>query len=54
MIHAIADLREMPPEQRQQVIDSPRFAGEFTPDERQTIRTILTVYPASRPTGDAP
>jgi hypothetical protein len=54
MIHAIADLREMSPEQRQQVIDSPRFAGEFSADERQTIRTILTAYPNARPAGEAP
>jgi hypothetical protein len=44
MIHAIADLREMPASQRQQVIDSPSFASQFSPDERETIRTVLTAY----------
>lgn len=44
MIRAIADLREMPPDQREQVIDSPAFSAQFSPDERQTIRTILTAY----------
>jgi Protein of unknown function (DUF3106) len=44
MIHAIADLREMPANQRQQVIDSPSFATQFSPDERETIRTVLTAY----------
>ena len=52
MIHAIADLREMPPDQRQQVIDSLRFAGDFSAEERQTIRTILTVYPPNHSAGD--
>lgn len=42
---AIVDLREMPPEQRQQVIDSPRFVGQFSPDERTMIRTLLTAEP---------
>jgi hypothetical protein len=44
MIHAIADLREMPANQRQQVIDSPAFGSQFSPDERETIRTVLTAY----------
>jgi hypothetical protein len=44
MMTAIRDLRTMPPDQRQQVIDSPAFAAQFSPDERQTIRTILTAY----------
>jgi hypothetical protein len=49
---AIVDLREMPPDQRQSVIDSPRFAGQFSPDERTMIRTLLTAepYPATRAT----
>ena len=44
MITAIRDLRGMPPDQRQQVIDSPAFGAQFSPEERQTIRTILTPY----------
>jgi hypothetical protein len=44
MITALRDLRAMPADQRQQVIDSPAFGNQFSPDERQTIRTILTAY----------
>jgi hypothetical protein len=44
MITAIRDLRVMPADQRQQVIDSPAFGQQFSPDERQAIRTILTAY----------
>jgi hypothetical protein len=44
MTRAIIDLRAMPPDQRQQVIDSPAFAAQFSPDERETIRTVLTAY----------
>ncbi len=44
MITAIRDLRAMPSDQRQQVIDSPAFGQQFSPEERQTIRTILTAY----------
>jgi hypothetical protein len=54
MIHAIADLREMPADQRDQKINSPEFQSQFSPDERQTIRTILTAYPAGRPASEAP
>lgn len=35
---AIHDLRGMPPEQRENVIDSPRFRGMFTDQEREMIR----------------
>jgi hypothetical protein len=42
---AILDLRVMPPEQRQQVIDSPNFATQFSDGERATIRTLLTAEP---------
>jgi hypothetical protein len=41
----IVDLRVMPPEQRQQVIDSPAFAAQFSPGERNMIRTLLTAEP---------
>jgi hypothetical protein len=44
MMRAIIDLREMPIAQRQQVIDSPAFGAQFSPDERETIRTVLTAY----------
>lgn len=45
MVRAILDLREMPPVQRQQEIDSPRFAAQFSDSERAMIRTALTAEP---------
>lgn len=45
MARAILDLREMPPEERDQVINSPRFGSQFSDGERSTIRTLLTVEP---------
>jgi hypothetical protein len=35
---AVHDLRAMPPDQREQVIDSPRFKGMFSDQEREMIR----------------
>ena len=56
MARAILDLREMPPEQRDQVIASPRFGALFSDGERSTIRTLLSVepYPAERTQPQAP
>jgi hypothetical protein len=45
MARAILDLREMPPEQREQVINSPRFGAQFSDGERSTINTLLSVEP---------
>ena len=45
MARAILDLREMPPDQREQVISSPRFGAQFSDGERSTIRTLLSVEP---------
>ena len=45
MARAILDLREMPPDQREQVIDSPAFGAQFSDGERSTIRTLLTAEP---------
>jgi hypothetical protein len=45
MARAILDLREMPPEQREQLINSPRFGAQFSEGERSTIRTLLSVEP---------
>lgn len=45
MARAILDLREMPPEQREQTIDSPAFGTQFSPNERNMIRTLLTAEP---------
>ena len=38
LIAAIHDLRAMPPDQRENVINSPRFRGMFTNQERDMIR----------------
>lgn len=56
MARAILDLREMPPQQREQKLNSPDFAGQFSPDERSTIRTLLTAepYPPAHAPNDAP
>ncbi len=35
---AVRDLRAMPPEQREQIIDSDRFKGMFSPEERNIMR----------------
>ena len=35
---AVRDLRAMPPEQREQIIDSNRFKGMFSPQERDIMR----------------
>lgn len=35
---AVHDLRSMPPDQRDRIIDSPRFKGVFTDQEREMIR----------------
>lgn len=51
MARAILDLREMPPEQRDETIDSPAFGTQFSPNERSMIRTLLTAepYPPAAP-----
>jgi hypothetical protein len=56
MARAILDLREMPPAQREQTIDSPAFAAQFSPDERSTVRTLLTAepYPPTHAPSEAP
>jgi hypothetical protein len=38
VITAIRDLRAMPPAEREQVIDSKRFKGVFSPEERDIMR----------------
>jgi hypothetical protein len=35
---AIRDLRAMPPAQREQIINSPRFKGMFSDQERELMR----------------
>ena len=48
MENAIRDLRAMPPQQRQQVINSERFKSEFSPQEREMLNGIsqLPLAPA--------
>ena len=50
------DLREMPPEQREQTIDSQAFGAQFAPNERNMIRTLLTAepYPPARAANEIP
>jgi hypothetical protein len=45
MARAIIDLRMMPPEQRQQVIDSLAFSAQFSENERSVVRTLLMAEP---------
>ena len=45
MVRAIMDLRQMPPEQRQSVINSDRFRAQFSDGERSTLTNLLAVEP---------
>jgi Protein of unknown function (DUF3106) len=49
MARAILDLRDMSPGQREQTINSQAFGAQFSPEERQTIHTLLLAepYPAT-------
>jgi hypothetical protein len=42
---AFRNLREMPPQQRQSVLNSDRFRGQFSNQERSTLSNLLTVEP---------
>jgi hypothetical protein len=42
---AFRDLREMPQPQRQAILNSDRFRGQFTDQERNTLSGLLTVEP---------
>jgi hypothetical protein len=46
---AIRDLRQMPPDQRQQVLNSPRFKNMFTPQERNMLDGVLKLPLAPAP-----
>jgi hypothetical protein len=50
MAGAVIELRELPPEQREAVLESPAYRAQFSPDERQTLRSVLMgePYPAVR------
>lgn len=46
MMHkAFHDLSQMSPEQRQSVMDSPEFKGQYSPQERAWLGTLLSVEP---------
>ena len=50
MAAAVRDLRQMPPEQRQQVLNSERFKGTFSPEEREMLNGV-TQLPMAAPGG---
>ncbi len=50
---AIGDLRGMPQQQREQIIDSLRFKGMFSPQERDIMRGA-TRLPLAPPEGSSP
>jgi hypothetical protein len=59
MAGAIIELRELPPEQRDAVLASPAYQSQFSPYERQTLRTLLMAEPyppvrAARPSYPPP
>jgi hypothetical protein len=42
---AFRDLREMPPAEQQSVLNSDRFRGQFSPEERGTLNQLLEISP---------
>jgi len=50
---AVRDLRAMPPGQREQIIDSYRFKGVFSPEERDIMRGA-TQLPLAPPENGRP
>lgn len=42
---AFNDLRSLPAGQRQQILNSSRFAQQFTPDERHVLGSMLSIEP---------
>jgi hypothetical protein len=49
----VRDLRAMPPQQREQIIDSNRFRGMFSPQERDIMRGA-TRLPLAPPDNSRP
>jgi hypothetical protein len=45
MKQAFRDLRTVPPDQRQTVLNSARYQGTFTPEERGILSDVLRVEP---------
>jgi hypothetical protein len=50
---AVRDLRAMPPEQREQVIESDRFKGMFSDQERGIMREVTRLPLAPPEEGEA-
>jgi hypothetical protein len=46
---AFRDLREVPPGQRQMVLNSSRYQGVFSPEERGILTNFLRVEPYQPP-----
>jgi hypothetical protein len=42
---AFNDLRQIPPEQRGQILNSARFAQSFSPEERHVLGSLLSIEP---------
>jgi len=54
LVHkAIDDLRAMPPQQRDQIIESDRFKGMFSDHERNVMREASRLPLAAADSGDA-
>jgi hypothetical protein len=51
---AVRDLSSMPPGQREQIIDSARFRGMFSPEERDMMRRATRLPLAPPPEGARP
>ena len=46
---AFKNLRAMPPAQRQQMLSSPQFASQYTPQERTVLGNLLSIEPYQQP-----
>ncbi len=49
MRNAFRDLRSVPPDQRSMVLNSSRYQGQFTPQERGILSDLLRVEPYEPP-----
>ncbi len=46
---ASRDLSEMPPDRRQTLLESPEFKGQFSDQEREILKTLMSVQPYTPP-----
>ena len=46
---AFRDLQSVPPEQRQNALNSARFQAEYTPQESSVLSTLLSIEPYHAP-----